>query len=58
MPGQREYWSNSELASDPSCENGVPEMAEYCEIVACNSARPQVDCCTGEKCDWHAPDTC
>jgi hypothetical protein len=33
----------SESAADLSRENGVPEMAEYCKKVPCNSARPHVD---------------
>jgi hypothetical protein len=32
-----------ELAADLSRENGVPEMAEYCKRVPCNSSRPHVD---------------
>jgi hypothetical protein len=37
----------SESAVDLSCRNGVPEMAEYCEKVPCNSARPYVDLVPG-----------
>jgi hypothetical protein len=33
----------SELMSDLSHKNGVPEMAEYYKKVPCNSARPHVD---------------
>jgi hypothetical protein len=33
----------SELAADLSRENGVPEMAEYCEKVPRNSTRPHKD---------------
>jgi hypothetical protein len=32
-----------ESMADLSHENRVPEMAEYCKKVPCNSARPQVD---------------
>jgi hypothetical protein len=32
-----------ESMADLSCENGVPETAEYCERVPCNSGRPYVD---------------
>jgi hypothetical protein len=32
-----------ELTSDLSWENRVSEMAEYCEKVLCNPARPHVD---------------
>jgi hypothetical protein len=32
-----------ELAADLSCENGVPEMADYCEKVWQNCARLCVD---------------
>ncbi len=35
------------VASDLSRENGVPETAEYCEKVPCNSARPYVDVLPG-----------
>jgi hypothetical protein len=37
----------SELAVDLSCENGVPEMAKYCEKVLRNSMRPHVDLVPG-----------
>jgi hypothetical protein len=36
-----------ELAADLSCENGVPETAEYCEKGPRNSARPHVDVVPG-----------
>jgi hypothetical protein len=32
---------------DLSHENGVPEMAEYCEKVPCTFARPHVDLVLG-----------
>jgi hypothetical protein len=37
----------SESASDLSCENGVPEMAEYCKKGPCSSTRPRVDIVPG-----------
>jgi hypothetical protein len=37
----------SELAADLSCENGVSEMAEYCEKVLCTLVRPHVDLALG-----------
>jgi hypothetical protein len=36
-----------ELAADLSRKNGVPEMADYCEKVPHNSARPHVDVVLG-----------
>jgi hypothetical protein len=39
----------SELAADLSCENGVPETAEYCEKVPRNSARPHVGVVPGRN---------
>ncbi len=37
------------MAADLSCGNGVPEMAEYCEIVPRSSARPHVDVVPGRN---------
>jgi hypothetical protein len=39
----------SELAIDLSCENGVSEMAEYCEKVPRTSARPHIDLVPGRN---------
>jgi hypothetical protein len=36
-----------ELVVDLSHRNRVPETAEYCEKVPCNSARPHVDLVPG-----------
>jgi hypothetical protein len=35
--------------TDLSRENRVPEMAEYCKNVPCNSARPHVDVAPGRS---------
>jgi hypothetical protein len=37
----------SELVTDLSCENRVPETAEYCKKVPCNSARSHIDIVLG-----------
>ena len=46
----------SELTVDLSHENRVPETAEYCKKVLCNSVRPYVDFVRGgsvtDGC-WH-----
>jgi hypothetical protein len=50
-----------ELTVDLSWKNKVPEMAEYCKKVLCNSARPHVDIVPSRSvtgtCLMHA-DTC
>jgi hypothetical protein len=39
----------SESVADLSCENGVPEMVEYCKKVPRNSARPHIDVIPGRN---------
>jgi hypothetical protein len=39
----------SELTADLSHENRVPETAEYCKKVLCNSTRPHIDVVPGRS---------